>query len=239
MNKRSSSRGFPILPIRNAIKKSPDLPALMIAVAAIVWSVALWLARAWMTSSDQHFYLVYNLALAAIPLVVATLAIRIAPRKPLGAWLLLTVWLAFFPNAPYLLTDLIHLRARPDCPLWFDWLLFVSMAGSGWLVGMISLAQVHHHLRTGFPAAKANAAIVGVVALSAFGIYVGRFLHWNSWDIVTRPFHLLGELGEMLLNPLDHPVMLAYSFGVAVLMGLSYFGPLVVFRSLQSSRPRS
>ena len=236
MNKRLSVWRLSMRKIRNAVTASPDLPALMIAAAAIAWCVVLWTARARATSSDQHFYLVYNLALAAIPLIVATLAIRIAPGCPRTAWLLLIVWLAFFPNAPYLLTDLIHLRPHSDCPLWFDWLLFVSMAGAGWLVGMVSLAQVHHHLRARLPAVAANAIILGVVALSAFGIYLGRFLRWNSWDVVTRPGHLLGELSSMVLNPFDHPRMLAYSFGVAVVLGLSYFGPMVVFRSLPHAR---
>ena len=113
------------------------------------------------------------------------------------------------------------------------------MAGAGWLVGIISLAQVHHHLRAKFSALKANAAILGVVALSAFGIYLGRFLRWNSWDVVTRPGQLLGELGAIVLNPFDHPRMLAYSFGVAVILGLSYFGPLIVFRSLQPAGLRN
>ncbi len=239
MNKLFSVWRIAVGKIRKAVTASPDLPALLIATAAMAWCVALWLARAWVTSSDQHFYLVYNLALAAIPLVVATLAIRMAPRRPRMSWILLTVWLAFFPNAPYLLTDLIHLRERSDCPLWFDWLLFVSMAGAGWMIGMVSLAQVHHHLRARCSAMNANAAIVGVVALSAFGIYLGRFLRWNSWDVVTRPGHLLGELSGIVLNPLDHPRMLAYSFGVAVILGLSYFGPLVIFRTLQRGELRS
>jgi len=238
MNKLSSALHSPLNIFRSSITKSPDMPALIIAAAALAWCVALWAARAWATASDQHFYLIYNLGLAAIPLAVATLAIRVAPKSPRVAWILLSVWLAFFPNAPYLLTDLIHLRARPDCPLWFDWLLFVSAAGAGWLIGIVSLAQVHHHLRGRYSSMKANAAIVAVVALSAFGIYLGRFLRWNSWDVVTRPGHLLGELCSILLNPLDHPRMLAYSFGVAVILGLSYFGPLVIFRTLHRDRQR-
>lgn len=220
--------------------RSPDTPALGMAVLAITWCVSLWTARAWFTSSDQYFYLVYNLALAAIPLVLGTLALRLGSQCPKTTWLLLLMWLAFFPNAPYLLTDLIHLRPRPECPFWFDWLLLVSMAGAGLLIGLVSLAQINRHLRDRFSSRLADLAIVGVVALSAFGIYLGRFLRWNSWDLIARPGHLLGELMSMLIHPLDHPRMLAYSFGVAVVLGLSYFGPLVTFRSLllQESRRR-
>ena len=218
--------------------RSPDLPALGIAILTMLWCVSLWAARAWFTSSDQHFFLVYNLALAAIPLALGTLAVRLGNHRPRTAWILLLMWLAFFPNAPYLLTDLIHLRPRPDCPFWFDWLLFVSMAGAGLLIGLVSLAQVNRHLRDRFSILLADTIIVAVVALSAFGIYLGRFLRWNSWDIATRPGHLLGELLSMIIHPFDHPRMLAYSFGVSVILGLSYFGPMAILRTLQHQKQR-
>jgi uncharacterized membrane protein len=212
---------------------SPDIPALGIALLAVLWCVALWATRAWFTGSDNLFFLVYNLALAAIPLALGTVAIRLGKQHSKSASLLVLMWLALFPNAPYLLTDLIHLRLRPESPFWFDWLLFVSMAGAGLLIGLVSLAQVNRYLRDRFSILTADGLIVGVVAMSAFGIYLGRFLRWNSWDIATRPGHLLSELVSMLVHPFDHPRMLAYSFGVSVILGLSYFGPMAILRTLQ------
>lgn len=211
-------------------QRIPELPALTMAAVAMAWCVALWMARAWFTGDEHYFYLVYNLALAAIPLLLGTAAIRVRHRA--GRAVLLACWLAFFPNAPYLITDLIHLRPRPECPFWFDWLLFVSMAGGGLLLAVISLAQVHGFLRKHLQTLHADGLVLAVVSLSAFGIYLGRFLRWNSWDVVTQPGSMIGELASLVFQPFDHPRMLAYSFGVAVVLGLSYFGPLVAFRSL-------
>ena len=219
--------------LQRHLARSPDYPALAIALLAILWCVSLWAARVWLTGTEQLFYLVYNLALAAIPLGLGTVAVRLGRKRPKIGGMILLMWLAFFPNAPYLLTDLIHLRPRPECPFWFDWLLFVSVAGAGLLIGLVSMAQVHRHLRERLATAVADGAMVGVVALSAFGIYLGRFLRWNSWDIVARPGNLMSELTAMLLHPVDHPRMLAYSFGVAVLLALSYFGPMTILRTLQ------
>ena len=100
--------------------------------------------------------------------MIGTVAIRQGKHRPKTVCLLLLMWLAFFPNAPYLLTDLIHLRPQSDCPFWFDWLLFVSMAGAGLLIGLVSLAQVNRHLRDRFSILVADGLIVGVVGLRAF-----------------------------------------------------------------------
>jgi len=145
------------------------------------------------------------------------------------------VWLVFFPNAPYLLTDLIHLRPRTEAaPFWFDWLMLVSFAVTGLLYACISLSQVHRCLKSKLPDWRCEAAILGLLGLTGFGIYLGRFARWNSWDILTRPEMLLAHVGEKLINAHNEPRMLAYSFGLTVILGLAYFGPLIIFRALHA-----
>lgn len=213
------------------IIKSHAIPVL-VAVSAVFWCVSLWLARRYVTGSDSFFFLVYNLGLACLPLLVST-SLAMARSTMLIA-VLGAVWLAFFPNAPYLFTDLIHLRPRTGAaPFWFDWLLFVSFAGAGLLIGCVSLAQVHGRLRKKLRPSIANAGVTGLLALTAFGVYLGRFPRWNSWDIVYRPGDFFGQVANLLIHPLDHPRMLAYSFGVTVILAMAYFAPLLVFQSLQ------
>ncbi len=210
------------------LRSAPDVPAIALCCLAATWCGGLWLARFLATGTGQYFYLLYNLSLAVIPLILSTLALRTRLR-----WLvcvILTLWLAFFPNAPYLITDLIHLRPKNDAPFWFDWLFMVSCAGAGFLVACVSLRQVQATLCRFWGRLASAFAIGATLCLTGFGIYLGRFPRWNSWDIVAQPGEFFGFLAEMALNPLDHPRMLAYSFGVTIMLGFGYLACLVVPR---------
>lgn len=193
-------------------------------LAACAWCVALYLARWWQTGSTYFFYLVYNLGLALIPLVLSTVVTRWQGLGK-GRYLIGLAWLLFFPNAPYLVTDLIHLRPRREAPFWFDWLMLVSFSGAGLLIAFVSLGQVHGALARRWSSRITVAVIWVVLGLTAFGIYLGRFPRWNSWDVVTRPGDLLADLVDRLVFPWHHPAMMAYCFGVTVLLGVGYFTP--------------
>lgn len=127
------------------------------------------------------------------------------------------IWLLFLPNAPYILTDFIHLKYRPPVPLWYDVLMLFSCAGTGLLLGYGSVMLVQRDLaRRHGPRAGWIAAGAALV-LSAFGIYLGRFLRWNSWDALTDPVPLFAEIAEHLTNPFHHP----RTFGVTILYGVA------------------
>ncbi|NNE93821.1 MAG: DUF1361 domain-containing protein [Verrucomicrobiales bacterium] len=218
-----------------------DLGLLSLILLACAWCVLLWMVRAWRTESFQLFYFVYNLALGVIPLVFSTLVVFLKKRRRILP--VLAVWLLFFPNAPYLLTDLIHLRPRADAPFWYDWLLMLSFAGTGFLVGCFSLFQVHRRLIQWWGSRKAWVAVIGIWGLCALGMYLGRFVRWNSWDIATRPFAFFQDVFTRITNPLDHPVMVAYSGGLGLILLAGYVavasGWLAAFteREMASSRP--
>lgn len=191
-------------------------------MVAFAWCVALYGARRYQTGSPYFFYLVYNLALALIPLLLSTVAVRLngAGLWRFGVW---GAWLLFFPNAPYLVTDLIHLRPRPEVPFWFDWLMLVSFSGTGILIGYVSLAQVHRSLARRLSPGMVVGLLWGILGLTAFGIYLGRFPRWNSWDLLTRPTEMLHYLADLLFAPWEHPAMVVYCFGVTGLLGAGYF----------------
>lgn len=94
----------------------------------LAWCAALLALRAWRADNATYFFLVWNLFLAAIPFGAALLFER--ARGFFTRTITLLVWLLFLPNAPYIVTDFIHLRARPPVPLWFDILLLLSAAGT-------------------------------------------------------------------------------------------------------------
>ncbi len=122
------------------------------------------------------------------------------------------VWLVFFPNAPYIITDFIHLKARSPLPIWFDALLILSFASAGLLSGYYSLYAMQKLVmrQWGKPFGKTQGELAGwiftlsTLALTSFGIYLGRFLRWNSWDLFLDPIRLANDFVARLMNPSIH-----------------------------------
>lgn len=164
------------------------------------------------------FFLIWNLFLAWIPYWFAlTLDFytRISMR-PSGRALivLLALWLLFFPNAPYIVTDLLHLHDRHVVPHWYDVMMFVSFAWTGLLLGYSSLFEVQRFLESRFKAWFTWTIMIGAIWLGGFGVFMGRFQRWNSWDIATHPFRLIRQQIHVLLNPFEY----LNTLGVAVVL---------------------
>lgn len=135
-------------------------------------------------------------------------------RLNLSTLLLLAVWLLFFPNAPYLITDFLHLKDAQVVPHWYDVMLFISFAWTGMMLGYCSLFEVQHYLEQVFKAPFVWFLVTLVICMGGFGVYMGRFQRWNSWDILSDPFTLIKQQVQVLTNPL------AYwdTLGVAVVL---------------------
>lgn len=182
--------------------------------------------------SGNSFYqsLVWNLFLAWIPFVVALRVYdahrRGASRFPL--WLGGVVWLVFFPNAPYIITDFKWLNTWTGAPIWFDVVLVSAAAWCGLLLGFMSLYLMQAVVRRAVGTVNAWLFVLAVLVLSSFGIYLGRFLRWNSWDVVTRPDVLAAELWPQLVNPLEYPKTIAVTGLFTAFLAATY----LVFYSL-------
>lgn len=173
--------------------------------------------RAQYSESRMYLFLNWNLFLACIPYAMTTLVL-IQPKLKSNKWalaLLLPTWLLFFPNAPYILTDLFHLRSRTNMPVWFDLLLILSFAWTGLVIGLMSLWDIEKILKSHFNTKAILVVSVLLLFATGFGIYMGRYLRWNSWDILHHPFGLLRDVGTRILNPSDH----TGTWGVTLFMG--------------------
>jgi uncharacterized membrane protein len=192
-----------------------------------------------------YIYLAWNLFLAWLPMLCALAAYNIGKRRSRLSWLAVAgcavVWLLFFPNAPYLLTDILHLRQQPDAPLWFDLVLLLAFAWTGFFLGLVSLVLMQALVRRAaarrrwrrLPAAAASWAFaLGVLGLSGFGIYLGRFLRWNSWDVFFSPLSLLSDMVQPLLHPILHAQTIAFS-GLFSLFLVSAYLMIVALSHLQ------
>ncbi|MBX3215834.1 MAG: DUF1361 domain-containing protein [Labilithrix sp.] len=202
-------------------------------------AVALLAARIGWTREPVYGFLLWNLLLAWIPYACAV-ALRALERRGARALALvplLLVWLAFLPNAPYLVTDFIHLRWRDGAPLWFDAAMLASYAWAGVGLGVASL-----RICSGVVRARRGpwtaAAFVGLSGLATgFGIYLGRFVRLNTWDVATRPLTVLEQSLSPLVHPLEHPRawVVTLTFGLFFLAAYGVRGEALLRASSRTS----
>lgn len=216
----------------NQITRNHFLLLLALIFATTV-CVAMVAAR-WVYSDSRHyFFLLWNLALAWLPFLFAwgvfiTAATPSSPLKTVWQVSLGLLWLLFFPNAPYLVTDLMHLQPLSNVPIWYDAILLFAFALTGLLLGFLSLYFMQIMVMQQFGRITSWGFVLVTVGLSSFGVYIGRFLRFNSWDVFTNPLHLLYNLAIHL----DQPYLFIRSMTVSLLFSLLLLGAYAVLLSL-------
>ena len=188
-------------------------------------SVAMFLARAWYTDALTFFFLNWNLLLAWIPFVCAFVMVVLAQKRALPLPLLLvlfSVWLLFFPNAPYIISDLMHLAPRQGVPIWYDAMLIFSYAWNGLLVGFASLWLVQQVITERFGSWIGWGMAMFSLLAAGFGVYLGRFQRWNSWDVVVDPIGLAREILYGMTHPWAYPKAIAVTLLFASFMAIAY-----------------
>lgn len=154
--------------------------------------IALLLLRAKLTNSIFYFFLIWNLFLAYTPLGFTCL---MKSKKSIrDKWYYFypaaMVWLLLLPNSPYIITDFVHLRKETSIPFWFDILLIASFSVTGMLFGLASMKDIFKMFSKRFSIRTTWVLMGGISLLCGFGMYVGRFLRYNSWDILQKPYTL-------------------------------------------------
>lgn len=187
---------------------------------SLIFSSVLIITRVACTGSLCFLFLLWNLFLAAIPLYMAG-KLEYASSKTIG-WAYAALWLLFFPNAMYIVTDLFHLKEQDDMPLWYDLLLLMSAALNGVIMGFISLFHVEKWMNGFMKKKYIPVVIFALLLLCGYGIYLGRYERWNSWDIVAQPFALLLNIKHHVTHPLRNRDTWAVSVSFGVWMYLLY-----------------
>lgn len=163
----------------------------ILLAGATVFSVAIWRVRAEFSGSERYAFLVWNLFLAWIPFLISYFTYILSMSRkwiylfiPIAAFL----WLIFFPNAPYILTDFQHLAySHGELPVWYDVMMLIWFAFTGLLLGIVSLFLMQEIVRREFGSWAGWTFVTAVAGLSSAGVYMGRFLRWNSWDLLRDP----------------------------------------------------
>ncbi|MDN5200445.1 DUF1361 domain-containing protein [Fulvivirgaceae bacterium BMA10] len=167
------------------------------------------------TGNVSYIFLLWNLFLAWVPVFFAYL-LKVQVTKGsqrINLWryfILLGLWLIFFPNAPYIITDFVHLNDQPYVKEWFDLLLTFSFAFTGLATGIISMHWAHTAVKKKFNG-QIGWLFIGVCSvLSGYGIYLGRVLRWNSWDLVTNPLNIWKDIFIQASTPLAQYMTLGF-----------------------------
>lgn len=164
----------------------------------------------------------WNLLLALIPWGAS----EALGRSRWADWMLLVIAVLFLPNAPYMITDMFHLRSRAEFPLWYDTLLIFWFAAVGVALFYVALYNLVRHFSKGIGDAAMQVLVLILCYLSGFGIYLGRYLRFNSWDLVANANDLAEQVLDRVINPSAHTRFL----GVTLLYGTAlWVGWLIVW----------
>ncbi len=211
---------------------------LLLTAASCLWCLSLLALRHHWSGQSWFLFMAWNLFLAGIPLGFSLLLTRV--KRSIVAMPLIGGWLLFFPNAPYVLTDLLHLKERSGVPLWFDLMLLLSFALVSLLLGFQSLQLVQHWIEKRTNSLVAWLFVLTSLMLSGFGIYLGRFLRWNSWDIVSNPHGLAADIVESLTSPGANGRTWGVTLGFGGMLVLAYlFWHLSAVTTSQLTQSRS
>ena len=192
----------------------------------------IFVGRVYLSRSWTYRFLVWNLFLAWVPYVCSFWIACLHRRHPRRWWYLVLpagLWLVFFPNAPYLLTDLWHLQTRPPIPVWYDLGMFIAFAWTGCFLATASLRVMQMQVKTWMGWLASWAFVIATLGLSGLGVYMGRFLRWNSWDLIFHPRSVLLDVATWLIHPRSHVQTFGFSFLFAAILLVCY----LTFTSLQ------
>lgn len=181
-----------------------DLPFEKLLFVFFTFIGLLICCRIFYSGSLLFTFLVWNIFLAWIPFGISYYLTKPASEKRWRQWLLFAAWLLFFPNALYIITDFVHLDLETNVPKWFDAILLFASAVVGLMMAFISLYRIEKFLTKRINEKIMPLIIGGILFLGSFGVYLGRFLRWNSWDIIRNPLGLISAIVQRFFFPLEH-----------------------------------
>lgn len=214
----------------NTIKKLflSQFKTLTLVSISMLFSMVLLMIRMKLTHSFHFLFLVWNLFLAVIPFAITSYLLSTPKLNKMVFIFWCGVWLLFLPNAPYIITDLVHLRFSFHTYAWLDILIVTSFALNGTLLFYLSILDMKNILKPYFKNTFINFSITLIFFLSGFGVYLGRFLRYNSWEIISNPKYLFVDIINITIKPLANKEAWLFTilFGMFLSVGFWIFNQL-------------
>ena len=193
-----------------------------------VFAITLSIVRVIYTQNLSYLFMIWNLFLAWIPYWLSNSKFRETKSINLISLLFIGTWLLFLPNAPYLLTDLVHFKAMSKTK-WLDLIVLSSYALCGVLLFYLSLKQFKSCFLQNKSKTTQQLINLLILLLSAYGIYLGRELRFNSWDVISNPIGLINSVFSSVfnVNKILHTGALTFIFAVFLYISVIVFDYLL------------
>ena len=179
--------------------------------------IILLISRVVYTHEIRFVFLIWNLLLALIPFFISRWT-KVLETNNLSYMVAFAGWMLFLPNAPYIITDFIHLEYSSQETFMIDFVLIGVFALVGLILATLSIQHILESLQSKMSPARSWLIIMGVILLSGIGIYLGRFIRWNSWDIVNSPHLIIADIWFMFRYPSLHVFAWKFSLSISMLI---------------------
>jgi len=194
-----------------------------VLILCSLFSIGLMIFRIIYTGHLLFAFLAWNLFLALVPFAISKKMKDASINKKWKFMLAALLWVVFLPNAFYIITDLFHLDMNEGVPLWYDLALLWSFAWTGLLFGILSVQEMEMLFEKNLGKKPDLLFVLPVMALSGFGVYIGRYLRFNSWDVLTSPLQLINDIFYLFIHPVrnrfDWSMIVCYT----ILLNLIYY----------------
>ncbi len=220
------------------LRENNRLSVTIILAMSCLLSVSIEAFRVYYSGFNTYLFLIWNLFLAILPYVISTFFLLYYKKinSLILTGIILTSWLLLFPNAPYIVTDFFHLDQKAAIPYWYDLGMILSFAWNGLMLGFISLYDIQTALARRFGALKGWAFAIFSLILGSFGIYLGRYERFNSWDVLTNPVELFVDIANRFIHPFAHPRTMLMTILFSVVLSFGYVTLSLLFRPGKSEK---
>jgi len=194
-------------------------------IPLLIFSLALTILRVIIFGKHSLVFISWNLLLSFIPFFVSSILILLKYKNKLKDWLIIilgVIWLLFLPNAPYLVTDLMHIGVVRAVPALYDSIFLFSSASVGIMFGLYSVSQMKEILNFRFSRKITSIILFIVMLLTSFGMYLGRFLRFNSWDVFVNPSYIVDGVKEIFSNNNDIIEAITYTLLFSLFIFIIY-----------------
>jgi uncharacterized membrane protein len=206
-------------------------------LTAVLFFIALLIiARVVYSGTLRYVTMAWNIFLAWIPYILSQYFMDYRNKEKWKQLFLFATWLVFFPNALYIVTDLVHLQDDTNVPWWYDTMLVFCSSFLGIMLAFVSLSKTEVYLGTFFRRRTVAALVAGILFVASFGVYLGRFHRWNSWDVLNNPIALGLEIFSKIMNPFDNYKAWAITLLFTAVYSLLYFFIKILPQSLPGNK---
>lgn len=173
----------------------------------LIFTAILNILRIVLFGTHSFLYIFWNIFLASVPFIMSSfMLIRINKSNfynPISIFCFI-IWFLFLPNAPYVITDFIHLGEVRNVPVMYDIILLFTSSIVSMLFGLYSMEQMEKILAHKFSEKLIKVIMLLIIFFTSFGIYLGRTLRFNSWDLFVNYHSLFQAIREIFMNSSKH-----------------------------------